>query len=450
MKTTTILKTLALALLMPTMLLTTACSNSDDIANTEKPANTKGYALPVTVNVTRQGDDATRATYDESTKKFSFSTGDKLFVMGNYNDFECQFAGSLTWQSGGTFSGTILTQTEYSGTAAELLASANSCDAVLMPAGYDSYDYLSIVNEGTYDAWVQTNNYSKTFALTKKDAVEQFSCEYAGEYSNGFALAPKNAIVSFTISGLAANTEVPVCFNYLKNDDYDIPGTVTTNAEGVATFAVGVIKNMYSNEYSLTVDGNNIALPAGKTFEAGHIYNISRSLAPAGPTYPVALSEVTADYLGSVVTTDGNVYATVDDATAASKTAAAVIAYVSSTGHGLAIALADESSKASGMTMSMKINNMSHTPAVSGQTWKLPKEDEWKQMFSANGGSDSSYSGLNTAITNAGGSALQESDYWVAHNTMTAVTLMTLSGGNASFSSGAVFNSYYVRVGFAF
>ena len=54
---------LAAAMLMPAMVLTTACSNDDNLvnntANTENTIN-KGYALPVTVNVTRQGDAATR------------------------------------------------------------------------------------------------------------------------------------------------------------------------------------------------------------------------------------------------------------------------------------------------------------------------------------------------------------------------------------------------------
>ena len=452
MKTKTIFKMLALAMLMPAMLLTTACSNSDDeIVNTENPTNTKGYALPVTINVTRQGDDATtRATFDGS--KLSFSTGDKLLVNGTYSeggDNMIYFSGVLTWQSEGKFSGVILTQNEYSGTADDLLSSTGDVYATLLPAGYESYGYLSIAEKGTCTAYVDYDP-SKAYALTKAAAVEQFSDECADSYSNGFALSPQNAIVSFTISGLAANTAVAVLFK----DNYDTSATpvnITTDESGVATFASAMYNYANFNDYSLTVDGNAITLPADKEVEAGKIYNVSRSVAPAGPTYPVALSAVTADYLGSVVTTDGNVYATVADATAASKTAAAVIAYVSGTGTGLAIALSDESSTANMMTLLSKINNMSHTPTVSGQTWKLPKEDEWKQMFSANGGSNSSYSGLNTAITNAGGSALQASDYWVAHNTSTSnMTKMTLSGGNASFGSGSAFTSYYVRVGFAF
>ncbi|MBO6057989.1 MAG: hypothetical protein J6P64_07260 [Bacteroidales bacterium] len=74
---------------------------------------------------------------------------------------------------------------------------------------------------------------------------------------------------------------------------------------------------------------------------------------PVPLTYPIALGDATSDYVGSVVTTDGYVYATVDAASAASKTAVAVIAYVGTAGSvdassatykGLAIALSDANS----------------------------------------------------------------------------------------------------------
>ena len=78
MRTNTFIKALAFA-----MLLATAC-NKSEIANDEN-TDKKGFALPVTVNVTREGDDATKATYNESTKKLAFSAGDKLLVRGNDN-----------------------------------------------------------------------------------------------------------------------------------------------------------------------------------------------------------------------------------------------------------------------------------------------------------------------------------------------------------------------------
>ena len=247
MKTKNIFKTLVLA-----AVLVSACSKNE-IDN-----DFKGYTLPVTINVTRQGDAATRATYDGESKKLSFSTGDKLFVQGS-DSKAGEFAGLLAWQSEGTFSGTIMTENKYDGTAEELLSSAtDGAEALLIPAGYKSYEYFEL---------------DDIAALTKAAAVEQFSFELAETYSSGFTLSPQNAIVSFTISGLTANKEVAVSFDtYLCGV---ISKSVTTSAEGVATFAIGLDADIPLGSCTLTVDGNNIAMPT-KTTEAGHIYNISR------------------------------------------------------------------------------------------------------------------------------------------------------------------------------
>ena len=79
MNTKNILKTLALA-----MLLITACNKSEIANEKNKEENTekKGFSFPVTVNVTRKGDDATKATFNDGTKQLSFSEGDILFVGG--------------------------------------------------------------------------------------------------------------------------------------------------------------------------------------------------------------------------------------------------------------------------------------------------------------------------------------------------------------------------------
>ena len=294
MQTKNIFKTLAFAMLMPTMLLTTACSSEDDvvnsnIANIEIVAN-KGYALPVTVNVTREGDKGSnRASYTESTGKLAFSTGDKLFVKGN--DYSAGgagfFAGTLTWQSGGTFSGTILTQNAYSGTI-DALFKAPSTLATLLPANYGNYPYLSFDDEGTCSASV---NYgaTKTFATSKAIAVEQFSFE-VGSYTSGtgFALHPSNAILNFTITSLATNTGVDVAFK--DNTNFTISGNVTTNVSGTATFAIAVSGSKDLNEFSLTVGGKYIPLvSSSKVLAAGKIYNINRDVA-------TDLSTINANY----------------------------------------------------------------------------------------------------------------------------------------------------------
>ena len=294
----------------------------------------------------------------------------------------------------GKFSGTIYTESEYTGTIDDLMASAR---ATLLPAGYGSYGFFSIEESGS-DAWVDVDR-TKAFALTKAAAVEQFSLEQASTYSSGFALAPQNAIASFTISGLTANKKVTVSFGTGLGI---ISGNVTTNATGVATFAVGMSEDWKLEECTLTVDGNDIAMPT-KTVVPGHIYNISRNVLIVNPV------------VGQVIGDNGKNYANAAAAEADGATAVAVIAYVGSDTkdatfkNGLAIALADDGE----MRWSPAKSTCEGKTAITGAKWCLPSEGQWTQMFAANGGNGGSYTGLNTTITNAGGTTLQEGGlYW--------------------------------------
>lgn len=284
MKTKTIFKTLALAMLMPTMLLTTACSSDDnDIVNTENPANIqKGYALPVTVNVTRQGDEGTtRASYNESTRKLSFSAGDKLFVGGNYDSWNKRFAGTLDYDAeSGKFKGTIYTEDDTYKTNEDLFGNSDYTIATLLPAGYKDHGYLVINTndpDAQYDDFIEESD-AYTLATSKADGVAQFSYEQSSYYNDGFALSPNSAILNFTITGLAASTSVNVS---LTSIGYNITGTVTTDASGNAKFAAGIMDGLNLLPFSLNVGGNNITLVSSdKVVEKGMIYNITRAVTP--------------------------------------------------------------------------------------------------------------------------------------------------------------------------
>ena len=126
---------------------------------------------------------------------------------------------------------------------------------------------------------------------------------------------------------------------------------------------------------------------------------------------------LTAAALGEIVGSDGRAYAVADkDNLPTFVTAVAMIAYVGSeTGHptykhGLAIALSDEGK----MNWSTANSFYGRKAAFNGAAWVLPSQNQWKAMFKANGGSDASYIGLNTALATAGGdnSKLQESEYY--------------------------------------
>lgn len=307
MRTNTFIKALAFA-----MLLATAC-NKSEIAN-EENTEKKGFALPVTVNVTREGDDATKATYNESTKKLAFSAGDKLLVRGNDNSNggAGMFAGLLDYDTEKkNFSGTIYTQNSYSGTADELFTAAKSnwVGAALFPNGYESYEFLSLSGSGYSTSY--SMSYNKAIAATKVAAVEQFSLESAKTYSSGFALSPENAILNFTITGLTDGEKAVT----LKDGTRTMFSGSVTPSSGTAAFALGAMIKDYSDfpvnlkNVTLTIGGTDIDITStSKNLEAGKIYNINRSAsAPlpavftvdAGKTVKFSKGNLQATYNGS-------------------------------------------------------------------------------------------------------------------------------------------------------
>ena len=379
MNTKNFFKAVAMAMLMPAVLLTTSCSKGDDaVTNPEKPATTeaainKGYAMPVTVNVTRQGDEATtRATYNESTRKLEFTAGDKLFVNGSASEAG-YFAGKLDYDAvSKKFSGTIYTEKEWTGTADDLFTAASAKEfgcylyTTLLPAGYESYGFLTIDDKGTPEEYDDDYNvdYTKAFALTKAAGIEQFSYETANKYSGGFDLEPGNAILNFTITNLPVSTEVAVEYSGFAT----VSKKVTTDASGNATFVIGDALNVDFRYSSLSVGGIPITLVSDyMPLAAGKIYNINRAAPHLNISSPV---------VGQVIGNDGKnyAYASLPDGV----TAIAKICYVSGE-HGLALALADETST---LIWDTAISTCAaHTPAFAGGTWKLATKDEWQSMI---------------------------------------------------------------------
>ena len=150
---------------------------------------------------------------------------------------------------------------------------------------------------------------------------------------------------------------------------------------------------------------------------------------PAGPI------PCTAADLGKVLCTDGSIYATVSDATAASKTAAAVIAYVDTeNGKALALALANESGTMDWETA--KTTAAAHTPAVSGGTWTLASKDDWDNMINAAGG----YNALRDGFSGVGGTNIQKGQYW------TSTESSNYSGASMVLNFGTNDGGYFIAL----
>ena len=151
--------------------------------------------------------------------------------------------------------------------------------------------------------------------------------------------------------------------------------------------------------------------------------------------------------VGQVIGSDGKNYAAAS--VPSGVTAVAMIAYVSGS-NGLAIALADEGEM---NWATAKSTCEAKTPAFTNGTWKLPTQDEWMQMFSANGGDQENYNGLNTAITTAGGTAFQDGtvNYWSSSEYDSGQAhLMQFYYGNAMWFKDWKVNERWVRACLAF
>lgn len=228
-------------------------------------------------------------------------------------------------------------------------------------------------------------------------------------------------------------------------------GTLTVTVNSTTRYGL-LAKNYYENSSQnvsdLAADGYTVIRSEMKNNGNG-TYTWKYSVRPTAD--PVTGHALSASAVGEVVGTDGLAYADDDkDFLPTGVTAAGMVAYKSGS-HGLVIALADEASTMNWSTANGESGAAAHTPTVSGQTWKLPSLDEWKQMFSANGGIESHYSGLNTAITNAGGTTLEDYGwYWSSTESDDKAYFIDLRTGLVYFYTSDKDYIYQLRACLAF
>ena len=405
------------ALLMASATVFTACSNDDDIIG-EQPAASSQQTYTMTIEATKGGDAAaTRAlALDGKTLNATWQTTDEVAVY-NYTQ-QAALGGHLSPLSNGA-SATL---------TGSLTGSVAKDDVVYLRWPSVNADYTG--QDGTLETIAQRYDYTTGVAKVTSVDGTAIVAEDSSPSGGPVTFTNSQAIVKFTLIDKTTNSPINATqltidakvgeesrlIQSLTYPDAYTLGPITINRTE-PTDNVVYVALPFSSQAEFTF---NLAATDGThnyTYEKddvtmlnGRYYEITVKM--TRETYPIALSEVTSDYLGSVVTTDGTVYATVADASAASKTAAGMIAYVSGIGQGLVIALADEAGM---MNWSTAITTAAaHTPAVTGYSWKLPTKEEWNLMFSANGGSEGSYTGLNTALAAAGGdgSKLQDDIYW--------------------------------------
>ena len=403
-----------------------ACSSEDNIIGGQ-PASQQTYTMTIEASKGGGSDATTRALSIDGSGALNatWETSNEVKVY-NYTQSSA-FTGSLKPQSNGV-SATL---------TGSLTGSVAEGDIIFLRWPSVNADYTG--QDGTLETIAQRYDY--TTGIAKVTSVDGTTIGAEDYPKGGPVLFTNNqAIVKFTLTDKA--NDAPIRATQLTIDVKNSQGSSliqsltypnaytlgpitinrTTPADNVV-YAALPFSGQANFTYALTAtDGthNYTYEKVDKPMLNGRYYEVKVKM--TRDTYPIALSEVTSDYLGSVVTTDGTVYATVADASAASKTAAGMIAYVSGIGQGLAIALADESGS---MGWSTAKSTCEGKTAVTGGTWRLPSAKDWQYMFIGCGSGESysdpseemkrSYSGLASKLTTAGGTALQvgeDYNYW--------------------------------------
>ena len=263
-------------------------------------------------------------------------------------------------------------------------------DNSTLPEGY--FFILNYNGDDKITQYLWDMNINKVLTLNlytggSFDRIYKEPCEMTSLQVNNYEMLPYVPESVTPIADLQA-AQLPDEMSTGDKGSFAVIGVIPQNATNQ------VIQYSSSNTAVITIDaaGNFECVAAGKATIKAEATDGSGKFAEQEITVTIqpaviALSAVTTADINKIVTTDGYVYASPGDVPTG-KTAAAKIAYVSSTGHGLALALADES----GFMQWLGAKNAcsGHTPAVSGGTWSLPTKDQWNNMMTTAGG----YNGL--------------------------------------------------------
>ena len=388
---------LSMAALLMAVAAFTACSSDDNITG-EQPTNPTGK-YTMTINASKGGDATTRALSlgrnDADTKNVLNATWDAneevLVYQGGSQIGTLHSAASATNET------TLTGELNSAPNAGQDLTLYFHTNATPSYAGQDGT--LATI-ASTYDFCAPATITAGSFTVSGSTVSTTSSASFG---------ANQQAIVKFTLIDKADGTTPLSASQLVINDgttDYTITPTSATNVIYAA------IPGFTGQTVTLTatVSGDTYTYEkTGVSFTDGKYYEITVKMTKqGGAAEGHALS---ASAVGEIVGSDGKAYAVADkDNLPSNVTAVAMVAYKSeTTGRSLAIALSDESDENEGMNWSLAKSTCEGKDKIGGNSWKLPSEDEWNQMFGADVNADeANYTDLKTAITNAGGTVLHE------------------------------------------
>ena len=390
----------------------TACSSEENVIDepTLAPAVS---TIHVSVGA-GMGDEAqtrsgvTEDVVDGKTQRtLKFTEGDRLYVYGGQKDADNGYniMGYLTMKEGSlstdgksaNFEGELTLYKKGSPTEDNPFTTSDplsECfiEAHLIPDTFVEGFFEDNLGGLCYYA------YGKSLA-TGKDCVNTLMTTALPVMSTTYDATTKtftnfkgNPIFNCTIGGLEEG-EYHVKMYYTDNEDYynsfslsigeevfSSESTVTVSDDGIARFAfssiyfnspyyyaLGLTKSDDKLDYLIKLSDNG-----PKQLEYNKVYNVTTASKP--------LSEVTEDEIGWRVGSDGNAYPPTGLLPSDVKVEA-MIAYISSTGHGLAIALEDACGAEYWADAKTAVETWKVSHEVPDGTWRMPSAYDWQHML---------------------------------------------------------------------
>lgn len=405
-KIMTFLSMIALAI-VGTMMI--GCSNKEyDIEKPERPVGS-GNAITLTTTISlpdaETDTDETKALdIDYGNKKLSktFAVGETMCLIYGYGD-------GLTRDESNQLTAEDITN---GGKTAKFTFSVYSPKKTVDV----TYVYPAAMVGGSYpdyhiDYSRLNNPQDGTLASISSGLdLATFTGPWDGDNLPSANLTNELAIIAYTLKNADGTSVLTSSITGMSINDGTNNCTVNRSAAAGPIYVAIRPTNDATINYTATDGTTNYTKTVdNQTYEAGSFYQIGLRMTPSSGATGHALS---SSAVGEVVGTNGLAYAPADkNNLPPGVTAAGMVAYKDGV-NGLVIALSDESDI---KTWSEQVNAAAaHMPAVTGHAWRMPSLSEWKRMFAAFGGSETSSTGLNTAITNAGGNTLDKIHYWTS------------------------------------
>jgi hypothetical protein len=429
MKTTRIFFMAALALTFA------ACSNDDNDITIPEPAKAEG--ITITAQLAPKDGGTTRAVSEDAVNKkivAKWAVNEHIAIL--YSKDGNQVADARITAVNGTTGVATIEFTVMAGTA------NNTPCTLVYPlsaakddhTGVKAYADLLATQDGVLDGDLDVRVGAGTIQTTTPGLT--VTTQPAAQF----------AIFKFTLSGPSIDATHPLV---IKDGSENVITTVTPASTATSVYVAMPPAASSTYKFIVTTDNNKYIKSGTAAITAGKYYQTTLAMSAR---YPLALASATVDDLGSMITNDGYICLNAAGATAASKTAVAMIAYVGSDNgesspfnHGLALALTDAnggntckwstsntkihtynptiSSFASDSESGLQYNDATHNsdtypafkaaianngtakPTTGCSDWFLASGYQWKQMFTAAGGAAN-------LKTNAAPYTGLESYYW--------------------------------------